>query len=83
MQKNNKKQETMNDHDILKNHKSLCVSHIVIITLALGFLLSSCSTTTSSWDCPMQDGAGCRTIYEADHDVVTNCEGKKFNKAQE
>ena len=92
MQNNNRNNKTMNDHDISNNKtagvydilkvKSLCVSHIVIITLALGFILSSCSTTTSSWDCPMQDGAGCRTIYEADHNVDSNCKGKKCKKAQ-
>ena len=56
------------------------VSHISIILLSLLFILSSCSTTKGSWDCPMQDGAGCRTIYEADHDVDSDCKGKKCNK---
>ncbi|MFC1659308.1 type IV conjugative transfer system lipoprotein TraV [Pseudomonadota bacterium] len=64
------------------NTKTAGVSHISVIAVFLLFILSSCSTTKSTWDCPMEDGAGCRTIYEADHDTDINCKTKKCKKNQ-
>ena len=53
----------MNDRT-LRNNRSLKTGHKTLLALAIGGILSGCSTTSETFDCKAGQGVGCKSISQ-------------------